>query len=122
MRVGIFLIVLGSVGCVSFKPLPRWLVLSDPRVEIGLSDNVTTAIVGDSVYIEVGHIELDPDSKGYIVSVDGCRVAHPEWDIKDADLRYRYRAKKVGTYTIEIIVPREKGEPANRLVLVNVVE
>jgi hypothetical protein len=122
MRVGIFLIVLVSVGCVSFKPLPRWLVLSDPRVEIGLNDNATTAVLGDSVYIEVGHIELDPDSKSYVVCVDGRRVAHPEWDIKDADLRYRYRAKKTGTYTIELTIPREKGEPARRTVLVNVVE
>jgi len=119
----ILLIAAGTVGCVGLrKPLPRWLVVSDPRVEIPLNRNTATAIVGDSVYIDVGLNAFDPDNKGYSVFVDGRRLAHPEWDIKDADLRYRFRGRAVGTHQIEILIPQDGGEPTKRTCVVNVGE
>lgn len=121
MRLGAFLIVLCSIGCVH-KPLPRWLVVTDPRVEIQLDDTTATAVVGDSVYVEVGPIVLDPDSKGYEVSVDGRKLSHPEWDVKNSDLRFRYRTKTVGEHQIEITIPQKGGEPRRRTCVVNVIE
>src|SRR5262245_8867021 len=122
MRAWVVLVAAAAVGCAGTKPLPRWLVVTDPRVELSLEQSSTMAIVGDSVYVEVGRSVPDPDSKGYIVVVDGRRVEHPEWDIKYADLRYRFRAKDVGIHQIEITVPRKDSEPTTRSCMVSVVE